>query len=205
MGLEHLDEGRGLADKDADIPKEVAAVEIASLPCPATASRRSAARPMRGDCSAPPRYSRSRCGDSRASPRTRPASLLWRPRRRLSIACAKALASAKMWSAGASSTTASASRCGGDQRGDAGGRGGASRDGLEHDACAAKADLLELFGRQEAMLMARQARSACPPSLASRADRLAGTESRRPQSCEIAWERPRAKAAKAACPILRRG
>ena len=44
----------------------------------------------------------------------------------------------------------------GDQRGDAGGRGGASRDGLKHDARAAEADLLELLGGQEAMLVARQ-------------------------------------------------
>ena len=28
MGLEHLDEGRCLAEKDANIPKEIAAVEI---------------------------------------------------------------------------------------------------------------------------------------------------------------------------------
>ena len=45
---------------------------------------------------------------------------------------------------------------GGDQRGDAGGRSRAARDGLEHDAGVAEADLLELLGGEEAMLMARQ-------------------------------------------------
>ncbi len=57
---------------------------------------------------------------------------------------------------------------GGDQRGDAGGRSRAARDGLEHDAGAAEADLLELLGGQEAMLMPRQD------------DRLAGQALRHP-------------------------
>ena len=155
MRLEHLDQGRGLAHKDADVPEEIVAVEIALsdllrwLLHEAPHAQRGEIAPLDLDIAV------TGVGAVGLHPEHHEHPVLCGldgslHSRREGLNIGEDVIRRSQHHHGFRITLR------GDQRGDAGGRRGAARDGFKHDGRVAEADLLELLGGEEAMLVARQ-------------------------------------------------